>query len=362
MPTAITPPGQLDAGFSAVLARVLQELRARLAMQASPLVSDSTVGDELAAQVRAILGRVFASLIAAETPGGAPGRAPVITATAGADVGRRRADQHIHPAESLAASQVLFEVSLTAITEVLPGRWETDAVALSLQHAIMENVVPAATSYVNVLLGRLSGAHTEERLRISRDLHDRVAHSIAVARQRLQLSGFGDTDHDDDGAANIRAAADALQLALRETQAIATELRYQVGSRQLHEALIDFADDAADGVTPVRVSSTGHPRPLTTGVQEEAFIVIRELVHNARRHARASAIRIDLTWTSTAVTVSVQDDGIGFVRADVRPGALGLIGARERAEAIGAELSILTDPGAGTVVTLELAIVPEAGA
>ena len=362
MPTAITPTGPLDAEFSTVLTRVLLELKARLATQASPLVSDSTVGEELAAQVRAILARVFASLTAAETPGSAPGRAPVITATAGADIGRRRADQHIHPAESLAASHVLFEVSLAAITEVLPGRWETAAVALSLQHAIMENVVPAATSYVNVLLGRLSSAHTEERLRISRDLHDRVAHSIAVAHQRLQLSGFGDPDRDDDGAADIRVALDALQLALRETQVIATELRYQVGSRQLHEALIDFADDAADGTTPVGVFSTGQPGALSTGVQEEAFIVIRELVHNARRHAKASAIRIDLTWTPTAVTVSVQDDGIGFVRTDVRPGALGLIGARERAEAIGAELTILTDPGTGTLVTLDLPIVAQAGA
>ncbi|MEC5183880.1 signal transduction histidine kinase [Cryobacterium sp. MP_3.1] len=359
MPAASQPPELSDAGFSTVLMRVVEELKARLASQASPLVSDRTVGDELMVQVEGILVRVFSSLAAADAPGRPPGRGPVITATAGADIGRRRADQHIHPAESLAAANVLFDVSLTVITEVLPGRWEPAAVALSLHHAIMENVVPAATSYVNVLLGRLSGAHTEERLRISRDLHDRVAHGIAVAHQRLQLSGFADTERDNDGSADIRAALEALQLALHETQAIATELRYQVGSKQLHEALIDFVDDAADEVAPVIVSNTGSPRRLTTGVQEEAFIVVRELVHNARRHAQASSIRIDLTWTPTSVTVSVRDDGIGFVRTNVRPGALGLIGARERAEAIGAELVIVTTVGSGTVVTLDLPIVEE---
>ena len=359
MPAATKQTGPVDAAFSTVLMRVLEELTARLATHTSPLVTDSTVGEELAVQVEGILSRVFASLAAADMPGSTPGREPVITATAGADIGRRRADQHIHPAESLAAANVLFEVSLTVITEVMPGRWETAAVALSLHHAIMENVVPAAISYVNVLLGRLSGAHTEERLRISRDLHDRVAHSIAVAHQRVQLSGFGDTDRDDDGSADIRAALQALQRALRETQAISTELRYQVGSKQLYEALIDFAGDAADGGTPVSVSSAGQPRRLATGVQEEAFIVVRELVHNAQRHARASSIRIDLTWAPTAVSVSVQDDGIGFVRANVRPGALGLIGARERAEAIGAELTINTTMSSGTLVTLDLPIVED---
>jgi len=347
------------AEFSPLVRRIVGDLTSRLATHDSPLVSDAAVNEELAAQVRAILARAIHNLTLTEQQdAGGPG-VPVMMATEGTDVGRRRAAQDIHPAESLAAASVLFEVSLAAVTEMLPGRWPTSAVALSLHHAIMQNVVPAATSYVNVLLDRLSVAHTEERLRISRDLHDRVAHGIAVAQQRLQLSGYADDSRDDDGAVDVRRALDALGSALGETQAIATELRYRVGAQNLQDALVDFVGDAVAGTTPVTVCSTGTVQPLATGVQEEAFIVLRELVHNARRHAQAEEIRIELDWSPESVSVSVRDDGAGFERAQMRPGALGLIGARERAEAVGAELTILTTPGIGTVVTLEIPLAGE---
>ncbi|ANP72289.1 sensor histidine kinase [Cryobacterium arcticum] len=357
---AETPPTeQMTADVDSVVVRIVDELTGRLAGQSSPLVTDNAVSGELETQVRGILTRVFDRLGAADMPGSDPGRDAVITATAGAEIGRRRADQHIHPAESLAAANVLFEVALTAITELMPGRWATAAVALSVHHAIMENVVPAATSYVNVLLDRLSIAHSEERLRISRDLHDRVSHGIAVAHQRLQLSGLTEGGPDDDGAVSVRAALALLESTLRETQAIATELRYQVGSGLLSDAIADFVSDSDAGMTPIVVSNAGRVRRLPTGVQEETFIVVRELVHNARRHAAATTIHIDMSWRERSVQVTVRDDGRGFHRTDVRPGALGLIGSRERCDAIGAELSISSAPGSGTTVTLDIPLNPD---
>ena len=360
MRTETPPTEQMIADVDFLVVRILDELKGRLAGQSSPLVSDNAVRGELATQVRGILMRAFARIEATGVPGSGTGRDAVITATAGAYIGRRRADQHIHPAESLAAANVLFEVALSAITELMPGRWATAAVALSLHHAIMENVVPAATGYVNVLLDRLSIAHTEERLRISRDLHDRVSHGIAVAHQRLQLSGLTEGGPDDEGAVSVRAALALLESTLRETQAIATELRYQVGSRLLSDAIADFVSDSDAGMTPVIVSNAGRVRRLPTGVQEETFIVVRELVHNARRHAAATTIRIDMSWMERSVQVTVRDDGRGFQRADVRPGALGLIGSRERCDAIGAELSISSAPGSGTTVTLDIPLNPDA--
>lgn len=339
---------------SKITAEVLRTLKARLAATGSPLVADRVVSEQLAAQVSGILDRAIASMSA---PGGSRTDLDYrrqVVAVRDSHIGRVRANQNIHPSDSLAAASLLFDVSLDAFLKLAPGKWDPAITAVALHHAILENVGPASTTYVNVLLGRLSAAHTEERLAISRDLHDRVASGIAVAQQQVYMSGFADGDGDQ--ARNIRAAMEALRGALADTQSIAMELRYLVGSKQLHEAVLDFAENADPSQTPVLVSVTGVPQRLMSGVQEEAFIVIRELVGNARRHANANTIHVDFSWAAMQVSVAVSDDGHGFNRADIRSGALGLISARERAEVIGGEMEIVANAGVGTVVTLRIPI------
>lgn len=339
---ATRPIDDLSAARTAIIERVTSALRAA----DSALVSDPYIEAEFVAQIERILSQTFATL--GLLPPSEPRQAP-----RGAETGESRARQNVHPVDSLRAATMLFDLSLGILVDAVGDRAGRDDVARALNSSIMGNVIPASVAYVNVLLERLAVAHSEERLGISRELHDRVAHSIAAGMQRVDLSGLADPE----GTAAQARLADAMALfdgALDETRAIARDLRHFVGDKRLDEALNDYVADLDEAGPPVVVELDGSPFRLSTGTQEEAFIILREAIHNARRHSRADTITVRSSWQRESVHLSVRDDGRGFEHDRIRSGALGLIAAQERAELIGADLTI--DPGAGRGTRVELII------
>lgn len=334
-------PTQLSADEAARLdVRITDELVRRLTARGSALTADPVVIEQVAAQVHRILRRTFASL--SLSVGDAPPPAPP------SGVGRTRAEQNIHPSDSLTAATLLFDIALTELTI---EHEDGSAVARALNAAIMDEVVPGSLAYVDALLERLAVAHTEERLGISRELHDRVAHGIAAGIQRVRLSRQPTSS----AAGRIAEALDLLESALEETRSLALDLRHSVGDKLLDQAILDYVADLVSDPPHVEASSKGTPRSLPAGLQEEAFIIVREAIHNARRHSRAGRITVVSNWRPDRLQISVADDGVGFERDTIRPGALGLIAAQERAELIGADLSIDSRPGAGTTVALTIA-------
>lgn len=319
--------------------RIASELVRRLSAGGSALTSDPEVAEQLATQVHTILRSTFQRLgtTISET------RSP----TAAFAVGRKRAAQNIHPSDSLAAATLLFDI---ALTELALDHVDASRVARALNAAIMDEVVPASLAYVDALLERVAVAHTEERLGISRELHDRVAHGIAAGIQRVRLS----QQPTNSAAGRIAEALDVLELALEETRSLALDLRHSVGDKLLDQAIVDYVADLTSEPPRVDASTEGTPQTLPAAVQEEAFIIIREAIHNARRHSHADDIAVVSKWFPDLLQISIADNGIGFERDTIRRGALGLIAAQERAELIGADLAIDSRPGAGTTVTLTI--------
>ncbi len=353
--------GDVDDASPTAGARIADALIRALRARGSALATDPVVAAQLRAQVQVVLRGTYDRLGATGPTGAEAGpRAEAAdgrTASPGSDVGGAdvggagvggaRARQNIHPADSLTAATLLFDL---AFTELVSSGLDAAEVARALNAAIMGEVVPASLSYVDVLIERLAIAHSEERLGISRELHDRVAHGIAAGIQRIHLS----RQRDDASPERIDEALRLLESALVETRSLALDLRHSVGDKHLDEAIRDYVADLSPEPPLVDAHSYGTARSLPTGVQEEAFIIVREVVHNARRHSRAARIRLDSHWLVDRLIISVSDDGIGFERDRIRPGALGLIAAQERAELIGAELTIDSTPGSGTTVTLTI--------
>ena len=331
--------------LEAVVARVCAALR----QAGSPLVSDPYIEREFIVQITHILEQTFERLgLALHTE-------PHDLKARGTVVGDNRARQNVHPVDSLKAATLVFDIGLGAIVEATGDTVAPDDTARALNASIMETVIPASVSYVNVLLDRLAVAHSEERLAISRELHDRVAHSIAAGMQRVDLSELADAAGTVSEARLVEGMA-LFDSALEETRAIARDLRHLVGEKRLDEALDDYVADLDDTGPPVVVEVEGDPFHLSAGSQEEAFIIVREAIHNARRHSQATQITARSTWRPDAVHLVIEDDGHGFEHDHVRSGALGLIAAQERAELIGADLMINPGFGRGTCITLRIPV------
>ena len=210
----------------------------------------------------------------------------------------------------------------------------------------------------------------EERLRIARELHDTVAHSMATitvqAGSALHVLGPADQPGGPDG--NLRSAL----IAIRETsKAALTEMRDTLGqlrnetpddSAELRAAGLDRLPALCDAVTaagaPVTLSTEGQPRPVTAAVSHAAYRILQESLTNVLRHGGTQArATVWLRYEPGALAIQVSDDGDGPAAADGdQPSGHGLTGMAERAEAVGGTFSAAAGPGGGFEVRARLPI------
>jgi signal transduction histidine kinase len=106
------------------------------------------------------------------------------------------------------------------------------------------------------------------------------------------------------------------------------------------------------------MSVQGRCRDLHPIVREEGFLIGREALANAFRHSGAADIEAEVTYDNRALHVRIRDDGQGIgvavLNSGGRPGHFGLIGMRERAKKLGANLEVWSKAGAGTEVDLRV--------
>ncbi len=197
-----------------------------------------------------------------------------------------------------------------------------------------------------------------ERERIARELHDTLLQgvqglilTIHAASVRVTDAGVRET---------LARALDRAESALEEGRDRVQDLRVTGEARgDLVDALRRLGEDLAQiHAVPFRLVAAPLPEGIGTEIADEVFRVAAEAVRNAFLHARASMIEVELDGSGGTLRVWVRDDGVG-IDADVvergrRPGHWGLAGMRERAEALGGHLRVLSRAGAGTEVEFTL--------
>ena len=113
---------------------------------------------------------------------------------------------------------------------------------------------------------------------------------------------------------------------------------------------------AVEGVRGYVSKALSGNRNLNPLIQDEAYRIGRELLRNAYKHANATEIEAEIRYEERTFRLRIRDDGKGIdpkiLNAGGRAGHWGLIGMRERAKAIGGQLEIRSNPGAGTEVEL----------
>jgi signal transduction histidine kinase len=194
----------------------------------------------------------------------------------------------------------------------------------------------------------------EERNRLARDIHDSLAQGFAAILMQLQAAQRQSAGVVPPSiAATIETAVDLARTHLTEARRSVGALRPHVGQGEdIGTALrrIGEMSQRTAGV-PVDVVLDELPR-LGDAVEREIIGIAQEALTNAVRHARAKRITIRAAAVQeVGVRVSVSDDGRGMVR-DQPASGFGMTSMQERAERIGASLTVITGPRMGTEIVL----------
>jgi signal transduction histidine kinase len=199
----------------------------------------------------------------------------------------------------------------------------------------------------------------EERGRIARELHDRVGQSlafVAISLDRLAGESRNLGGLDNDAASELADLAGEVRKAAREIRTKLSDLRIEVGDgTDLAEALAGLLErvEQRSGIA-TSLSADGEVS-LPPVIEREVARIAQEAITNAERHSGAMHIAVRFCCEDEEAVLEVVDDGKGMAAtAPLRRDAFGILGMRERADAIGATLTIASPPRQGTTVRLRL--------
>lgn len=196
-------------------------------------------------------------------------------------------------------------------------------------------------------------AAVKERQRLARDLHDSVSQTLFTARSMAE-SVLRRWDKDPPRARALMEEVHGLTMtALTEMRILLLELRpatlTQVTLKQLFEQYLMPISSRQN----IRLNLAIDDVPsLPPDVQIALYRIVQESLNNIDKHARAQQVTVRVVDEHERVVVQIIDDGDGFDINSVSATSLGLNIMRERAESIGISLTIESQPGAGTCITM----------
>jgi signal transduction histidine kinase len=199
-------------------------------------------------------------------------------------------------------------------------------------------------------------AEAAERDRISRELHDRVAHSMGAAHQSLQLYEALAEKDPERAHGKLHTAKEMTKLALEQTRNLSMELRRSETENGLVPALQDLLEVAVPDDISANLSTSGAESLLSDHQRGQLYVILREAVRNAVRHSGCRHLTVGVNITREKVSGYVEDDGRGFGDNGDGEGGLGLRSIEERAALLNGMARVYSSPqgGAGVRVLLPL--------
>jgi signal transduction histidine kinase len=230
--------------------------------------------------------------------------------------------------------------------------------SVAVENAVLFEQMQASTLRMQSLSRRLVEAQESERRHIARELHDEAGQALASLRFGLRL-----LEREIDAGGSVSGRVTEL---MHRTDAVidglhrlAADLRpASLDHLGLEAALRQYSQSAASRFgLAVRFKARGFTSErLATAVETALYRVVQEAMTNVVRHARATRVDVLVEHRGDRVKVMVEDDGVGFEPDLVQHGDhFGLLGLRERAEALGGSLTLESAPGAGATVVVEVA-------
>lgn len=253
----------------------------------------------------------------------------------------------------------------------LVGHLQQEKQALAIWNAELDARVAERTARIERMAKEARhAAIARERLRLARELHDTLAHSLMALLTQIRLirklrARLDPAELD----AELARAEEVAANGLADARAAIAQMRHNdVCDAGLGAALQELLDRFRErsGVEAVLDADT-QAAGMADEPAETVFRIVEEALNNVERHANAKTVRVALRWTEppsaasprwnpddpARVRVEITDDGVGFDPAAPCPGHYGLRGIREQAELIRARFDLRSQPGAGTCIVLE---------
>jgi signal transduction histidine kinase len=232
-----------------------------------------------------------------------------------------------------------------------PRIWDESEVAT---FSLVASAISATVKRERLMQARIDAerALLDERNRIAREIHDTLAQGLTGVIMQSQAAEDALKKDDPDAVVGhlgrARAiAASSLRAARRSVFALLPSV---LAGRTLASALARQLETMAAGTSVLaKFEEVGPPNAASNLVATEFIRIGQEATTNVLRHAKARTIQIKLKWDDDLVALSIVDDGLGF-NPSLNQTGFGLVSIRERAWRMGAELTIDSKPGGGTLI------------
>jgi signal transduction histidine kinase len=199
----------------------------------------------------------------------------------------------------------------------------------------------------------------EQRRRIARDLHDSVSQALFSSILHTRAAQKALADGGGQRTPQLRQMLQTIDELTKRAQSEMRRFIFEWGPEEIGDGLVPaltrhVASFAGDGAVRIRVEGPSGPLPLRAETETQLYGIAREALANVVRHADADTATVLVHTTAGGVVLEVGDDGRGFDPQRVRAGRFGLESMRGRAGEIGADLAVISAPGRGTVVRVEV--------
>jgi signal transduction histidine kinase len=230
------------------------------------------------------------------------------------------------------------------------GKWK---LAKNAERKRAEKRAREYQAQLKSLASQLTLAEERERHRLATDLHDQISQALVISKIKLEAlrkSGYGsklDKALDDVCGSIGRTIQNTRTLTFDLSNPVLYELGFEMAvSEWLTEQI-----QKKHGIA-VEFETDGKTKPLDDDICILLFRDVRELLTNVAEHARAHKVKVSINRLGEQISITVEDNGVGFDPAEVistaaGKGEFGLFSIRERLEQLGGHLEIESKPGSG---------------
>jgi len=254
-----------------------------------------------------------------------------------------------------------------AVLSGLIGEKEKAQAELQQAHDLLEERVRERTAQLKFQITARKESEVQykavltERTRLAQELHDTLEQTLTGIALQLDATFKLFQDRPDTANRHLGLARELVAQGQVDVRRSVWDLRSRALEQfDLPGALKSSGKRLTDGTgVQLEVTAKGRVRPLPETIEENLLRIAQEALTNVIKHAHATETGIEIDYGPRNIALRIADNGCGFnpsQRTGPSDGHFGLLGIAERAKRLGAELTVKTEPGAGTVLLIQVAL------